>query len=223
MSPVKPVYPHQARPPEADGLQEPGLTLVPPDLEEASAEKLQADSELARRCVAGEVAAWEELYNQCHDGLTASVKMLLSGRSDDANLVDEITARVWYALVADDGKLLTRYDPRRGARLVTFMRAIAQDILRRHVRSERRRLKWETKATRDRPKHHAADVDRVDNSLNEFLGSLGTDDRQFCEEHLLNPVAQSNGDQDGVLSRASFWHKTRRIYKRFLRFFGDGT
>ena len=43
-------------------------------------------------------------------------------------LVDEITARVWYALVADDGKLLERYDPSRGARLITFLRALTKGV-----------------------------------------------------------------------------------------------
>ncbi len=74
------------------------------------------------RCLAGEVAAWEELYAQYHDVLLASVRCFLGQARSDHNLVDEIAARVWYALVANDGALLAKYDPKRGARIITFMR-----------------------------------------------------------------------------------------------------
>lgn len=104
------------------------------------AEALAADARLAERCIAGEVAAWDELYAGCHDRLLASIVALLGGRSDDPNFVDEIAAQVWHALVKNDGELLLRYDPARGARLVTFIQTVAKDILNRHRRSERRRL-----------------------------------------------------------------------------------
>ena len=74
---------------------------------------LCADGLLAKRCLAGEVAAWEELYAQCHEPLLISIRIMLGPQSADASLVDEIAARVWYALVANDGKLLSRYKPSR--------------------------------------------------------------------------------------------------------------
>ena len=68
---------------------------------------------LAKRCLSGEVAAWEELYAQCHEPLLVSIRIMLGPQSADATLVDEIAARVWYALVANDGELLSRYKPSR--------------------------------------------------------------------------------------------------------------
>ena len=65
------------------------------------------------RCIAGEVAAWEEIYAQCHTPLQTFVRRRLGPTRHDPELVDELTARVWYALVADDGKLSKRYDPQR--------------------------------------------------------------------------------------------------------------
>ena len=58
-------------------------------------------------------AAWparwphgRRLYAQCHEPLLLSIRIMLGPRNTDANLVDEIAARVWYALVANDGELL---------------------------------------------------------------------------------------------------------------------
>ena len=113
--------------------------------------------------------AWEELHLQCHDNLVGTICCLLRGRSNDTNLADEIAARVWYALVEKDGELLLRYDPECGARLITFMRAIARDIMCRHFRSERRRSIRECEASREHPGHLSAQIDQVDISLEEFL------------------------------------------------------
>lgn len=190
------------------------------NLAAVAAESLRADKELAQHCVAGEVAAWEALHSQCHDSLVASVRVLLSGRSNDANVAEEIAGQVWYALVANDGELLTRYDPNRGARLITFMRAIARDIISRHFRSERRRTIREIEASRARPQLHAADLDHIDISLAEFLGTLTQSDRQFCGDCLLGPPEAANDESTADYSRTTFWQKTHRIYDKFVQFLG---
>jgi hypothetical protein len=185
---------------------------------------LEADHRLAQRCTAGEVAAWEEFYAQCHDPLLANVRILLNGWTSDANLVDEIAARVWYALVADDGKLLMRYDPKRGGRLTTFLGAIAKGIVGQYVRSERRRLDRERQASYGKPSHHADDQDQVASAMDEFLETLGPGERKFCDEHLLSSPGDGDGDeeQNGAMSRAGFWQRSRRVYRRLRRFLGHG-
>jgi DNA-directed RNA polymerase specialized sigma24 family protein len=183
---------------------------------------LEADRRLAQRCVAGEVAAWEEIYAQCHDPLLAGVRVLLSGWTSDANLVDEIAAQVWYALVADDGKLLAKYDPARGGRLTTFMRAIAKGAVGQYLRSEQRRLEREREASYGKPPHHVDDQDQVAGAMDEFLETLGPGERQFCDEHLLGSPGDGDGEQNGKVSRAGFWHRSHRIYRRLLRFLGHG-
>ena len=62
-------------------------------------EFLRADADLAKRCVDGEVAAWEELYAQCHQPLLVSIEMMLRPNNADRNLVDELAARAWYAQI----------------------------------------------------------------------------------------------------------------------------
>jgi len=173
------------------------------------------DQELVQRCLTGDVAAWENLYAQCHGPLLALVKGLLC--SADAELVDEIAARVWYALVANDGALLLRFDPTRGTRLVTFLRAIARDEATRHFRTEVRRKERETVAARQK----SADMESeaVPHFLmEEFLTTLSPGDRSFCLEHVLAPAPQ-----DGVLPasrRPAVWQQTRRLYKKLQAFLG---
>lgn len=191
----------------------------PADGEEAEEDRLDADYSLAQRCVAGEVAAWEELYAQCHDPLLASIRSLLNGCANyDGDLADEIGARVWYALVANDGQLLSKYDPERGACLLTFMRAVAKDLICRHFRSERRRVEREFVAAQERPAHHSDDLDQSNGDLEEFLGTLTSKERQFFNDYLLeNPAEVAKGD-GRRLSRTTVWQRTRRLYKRLARF-----
>ena len=83
---------------------------------------VEEDRALVDRCLEGDPGAWEELYRHCHPLLLSYIKILLGGGASDPNLVDEISARVWYALIEKGGRLLARYDSRRGARLITFLR-----------------------------------------------------------------------------------------------------
>lgn len=209
--------------PRAISHETSAIESAPEGLKTPKLNALQADFELAQRCVAGEVAAWEQLHSQCHDKLTRTVRGLLGGRNSDLNLADEITARVWYALVANDGDLLARYDPGRGGRLITFMRAIARDMMCRYFRAERRRTARECEASRGKAPYYSEQRDQIDRSLDEFLGTLTPGERQFCGDYLLNPPEAGEKFPAGDLSRANLWQKTHRVYIRFLHFFGDDT
>lgn len=179
---------------------------------------IDADFQLARRCVAGEVMAWEQLHGDCHNNLLATARRLLRGRSNDPNLAEEIVAQVWYALVANDGELLLRFDPQRGARLMTFLRAIVRDLLSRHFRSEIRRMGRECESALDKPQHHSAALDHAEVSLDEFLDTLAPGERLFYDEYLLD--SPDDEPASGGLTRTNVWQKTHRIYNKFRRFFG---
>jgi hypothetical protein len=184
---------------------------------EPDRELLLADYHLAQRCAAGEVAAWEELYVQCHDRLLGFIRDLLGDLSEDASLVDELAARVWYALVEKDGELLTRYDPARGARLITYMRALSKDMMSRYFRSERRRRNRELIASRQKPTYHDAEIDHTSSTLEEFLTTLSRQDHQFCTESLMGDGG--NGRLcDAIHETPNVWQKSRRLYRRLLGF-----
>jgi hypothetical protein len=183
--------------------------------DDAEREGIRADGLLAKRCMAGEVSAWEQLYTQCHEPLLVSIRIMLGSQSADANLVDEIAARVWYALVANDGELLSRYKPSRGARLITFMRARANSEIVRYIRTEVRRHKRELVALREKPQYQGQDEAQPVNILAEFFGTLTPRERVFCSEHLL-------GESSDVLapaySTSNIWQLSHRIRRKLLRF-----
>ena len=180
---------------------------------------LRADKLLAKRCLAGEVAAWEELYDQCHKPLLVSIRIMLGKQSADANLVDEMAARVWYALVANDGELLSRYEPRRGARLITFMRSLARDEILRYIRSEVRRRNRELTAARERPQYQGQDSTQPVNPLGEFLATLTPHEKVFCNDYLL---AMPTGAMETAYTKSNIWQLSHRIRRKLLRFMGQG-
>lgn len=201
----------------------PATELPDAELDTPREDLLAADYQLAQRCVLGEVAAWEQLHKQCNGNLLRIVGLISRMAGGDADLAEEITARVWYALVAGDGERLSRYDPARGARLITYLRAIALDEVRRHFRSERRRRNREFEFSRQRPQHYSTESDQVDVTLNEFLETLSSSEREFCREYLLDTTDSNgkSGPTEKKLTRANFWQKTHRVYERFVRFFGN--
>ena len=78
-----------------------------------------SDRELVDRALAGQPGAWDDLYFRCHQPLLAAIRAIIANRTVDPNLVDELAARVWYAVVRDEGRLLDRFDPGRGCTLTT--------------------------------------------------------------------------------------------------------
>ena len=200
-----------------DSAEAPRLGLR--GVEDASKALLQADRRLADRCLAGEVAAWEEFYAQCHDPLCTAIRIMLGRPHGDPNLVDEIAARVWYALVANDGKLLARYSPECGARLITFMRALARDEICRHFRAEIRRRQRECSSLRERSQRGGIDAGQSAIGLPDFLATLTPQEHSFCCEVLL---AEPIPGGDISRSASNIWQLTHRVYKKLLHFLARG-
>ncbi|MBN1910411.1 MAG: hypothetical protein JW818_11775 [Pirellulales bacterium] len=68
-----------------------------------------ATRQLIARCLAGQPAAWDDLYRRYHSTLLLLAKALLREMSPDCSATDELAARVWYALVSNEGQLLARF------------------------------------------------------------------------------------------------------------------
>jgi hypothetical protein len=175
----------------------------------------QDDAQLVKRCVAGEVVAWEEIYQLCHEPLLVSVRILLGRHANDRNLVDEIPARVWYAVVKKDGDLLSRFDPTRGARLITFLRTLAKDEISRYFRAEFRRRERLLAVLRERRQPRLEELGAPDDSLDEFLGTLTPHERAFCSDYLLSNPAEEDGQRKSL---ANIWQLSRRVYRKLLKF-----
>lgn len=180
----------------------------------------QADRLLIDRCQAGDVAAWEMLYRQCHGPLLLAIKIFLGRYSAGEDLAEEIAARVWFNLVDDNGALLDRFDSRRGCRLTTFLAALAKRDVLRYLRGERRRHAREN-ASRPSPGSQRAvppppEAD-FSVSLDEFLDTLSLREREFCESYLL---ANSHDDVN-AFSPANRWQLRHRVRRKLIDFLGD--
>lgn len=178
------------------------------------------DRQMVDRCLAGEVAAWEGLYAQCHSGLLVSIRILLGHGESDENLVDELAARVWYALVANDGELLARYDAAHGARLSTFLRAIAKDLVGRHFRTENRRIRREREAVIERPRHGEPAGDGGVESLTRFMATLSPQERAFCGDYLLARPSEEAVQAQRTYSAANIRQLSSRIQRKLVEFVG---
>ena len=177
------------------------------------------DKELIDRCLGGEVDAWEELYAQCHPPLLVSVRILLGHGPPNEDLVDEIAAQVWYALVANDGALLAKYEVTRGARLITFVRTIAKDMVGRHFRSEQRRILREKATLLEKPRHRTASgVAQPVASLQAFMSTLSPVERNFCGDYLLATPAECEDQAEKTYSPANARQLSSRIQRKLLEF-----
>jgi hypothetical protein len=182
----------------------------------------RADRALVDRCLNGEVTAWEDLYRQCHDPLCGAIKVLLGPGFHDPNLVDDIAARVWYALVKNDGELLDRFDPCRDLRLGVFFRGLARVELMQYFRAERRRLSREAEVGQ-KPRHVASPNEwQVGVILDEFTATLTPGEQQFMEEYLLSLREEGDETDTSELTAANIWQRRHRIRLKLMAFFHKG-
>lgn len=106
---------------------------------------LPTDSEsrwLVKRCLAGDTGAWESLYDAYHVPLVDAIRSLLAANRftrPDPSLVDELTARVWYALVANRGRLLASFLGSPDVALTALFSALASGEIERASRRTRQK------------------------------------------------------------------------------------
>ena len=134
----------------------------------------------------GRCEAWSELYAGHHDRLCRSIRIML-GSLSDANVVDEIAARVWYALVANDGKLLEQYKPERKALLITFMRLVVRDKIKCYIRSEDSPATTRGLGGLSESAGTNGHCEAISDSISDFLATLTPREQKFCHEFLLQP------------------------------------
>lgn len=179
-----------------------------------------ADRKLIDRCMSGDVAAWSLLYQQSHDSLLTTIRSFLGRAGQDRNLVEEIAARVWYALVKNDFELLGKFDVRRGCRLSTFLSVLAKSETRMLFRSERRRKSREQLVSRPELESVLASDSTALLSDEEFLVTLSPAERTFYHDVLVAPSEQRQLAQQ-TYSSENIWQLNFRVRKKLERFILD--
>jgi hypothetical protein len=180
-----------------------------------------ADRQLVDRCLAGDVAAWSLLYQQTHDSLLATIRNFLGRAGHDRNLVEEIAARVWYAVVKDDFALLARFDVRRSCRLSTFLSVLAKSETRMLFRSERRRRSREQLVSRPELNDDSAAPGALATD-EEFLATLSPAELTFYRDVLVAPSDRRDLAEQGYSSE-NMWQLNYRVRKKLERFIMDSS
>jgi hypothetical protein len=181
-----------------------------------------ADRKLIERCLAGDVGAWSVLYQQTHDSLLATIRNFLGRAAQDRNLVEEIAARVWYALVKNDFELLAKFDVRRGCRLSTILSVLAKSETRMLFRSERRRRSREQLVSRPELDSELSIGPAALVSDEDFLGTLSPAERTFYLDVLVASSEQRQLAQQAYSSE-NIWQLNYRVRKKLERFILDAS
>lgn len=181
-----------------------------------------ADRKLIERCLAGDVVAWSILYRQSHDSLLATIRNFLGRAAQDRNLVEEIAARVWYALVKNDFELLAKFDVRRGCRLSTFLSVLAKSETRMLFRSERRRRSREQLVSRPELDSELSIGPTALVSDEDFLGTLSPAEKTFYLDVLVASSEQRQLAQQAYSSE-NIWQLNYRVRKKLERFILDAS
>ncbi|MFO7902496.1 MAG: RNA polymerase sigma factor [Planctomycetota bacterium] len=175
---------------------------------------------LVDKCRDGDDAAWAEMHAKCQDYLVQQIRYALGDRGRDSNLVEEIAARVWFGLVADDAHLLDRFQPYEGNGLEKYLAAIARFEVLRHNRSEfrRRRREQETQVMRVGGSDDQL-VREMTLDVNAFLPQLTPREKEF-----FHYVLMGNDVHELRVSAPNAWQLKHRIRKKLLKFLdgGDG-
>lgn len=172
------------------------------------------DGKLVQQCLAHQPGAWSRMYSRFHSPLVASVRAFLGPAGRDPYLIDEVAARVWYALVRDDFWLLARFDVRRGCRFSTFLSLIGKAQARLLLRSERRRRLREQAVAKSEIEEPADG--RLDSlSGEEFVATLSPAERTFLIDVL---VASSDCNARDRYSNQNLWQLRRRVREKLLKF-----
>ena len=173
------------------------------------------DRQLVERCLAGDEAAWEELYRRHHPTLLRVIRALLFSKTGRTDLVEEIAARVWFSLVSENGRRLDLYDAAHGCRLITFLAAMARNEILQHIRAERRRRIREQFASQPESVSPLLNDWQGKNLVEEFVKTLTPREREYFRSKLLNLSSEAPN-----FTTSNSWqlkHRVQRKLKFFIR------
>ena len=180
---------------------------------------VNGDRQIVDRCLAGDKQAWERLYRTYHPRLRRAIQLLLGAEASDVHVIDEIAARVWYALLQNDGRLLGTYDADRQSALDSFLMGLARIEILRYTRAERRRHQHEMRSGRRRLDEQRVSEWQLATMMDEFVSTLTPGQRDFMERFLTAPAGNKPDspveDLSGNCIRVRR-HRIRRKLNDFL-------
>lgn len=177
-------------------------TLMSQSLDDPATE----EQRLIARCIRGEDAAWETVFQVYHPRLVAYISFLTRGGSKEQ--ADEVAAAVWCSLCCGASTQLGRYDPEAGG-LLRCLKHLARGEIWRRRRSEQSRRRRECKAARKESTRDEVGHELV---LEEFLATLTRRELEFCLSDLLSmPEFRDHTE----VSTCNVWKLRSRVMKKF--------
>lgn len=182
----------------------------------------EADIAIVQRCLSGDTAGWEQLYSQQHPRLLKTIGTLFGSNCGDLQLIDEMAARVWFALVRGEARLLARYDPQRHCRLESFLFGLARIEVLRYLRDERRRKIHEfARGHRHLVENSVTHAD-FSTVIHEFAATLSPAEKEFFEESLIAPLQEQQSLRPKPpLSQTNVWQRRHRIRAKLHEYLTD--
>lgn len=167
-----------------------------------------------QKCLTGDDAAWQELYSRYRPSLLDSIRSQLAGKADNADLVEEIAARVWYSLVWRDYQRLRAYEKGR-AGFKTYLAALARQQIQLYYRERQRQSRREVPlANSDHNCGGCADWPSTA-TQEEFIATLSPREKQYFEQHLLGNIGAA---EFTFLSSANRWKLRQRVFDKLKAF-----
>ncbi len=177
------------------------------------------DRELVQGCLAEEASneIWRQLFVRFHAYLLVTVRRELGSDGASPDRVQEVVQRLWYALLTQAPKLLSRFDETR-CPLRTYLGTLAKqrarwDYLRRH-RSERQQVSLSEAQLRDQVMRELPEEAMQE----EFLACLTATERDFFLYDLHGrPSPQTLGSRSPAYARLlsmRILHKWQAFWQR---------
>jgi DNA-directed RNA polymerase specialized sigma24 family protein len=178
---------------------------------EQACDALTEEERMVARCLRGDAAAWQTLFQLYHPHLVIIIKSLIRNGSG-AEQAEEIAAAVWSSLCSEEYARLRQYNPRAG-RLLGYLAVLARRELWKSRRSERSRHSRECRVARKE-----AIWEEVGRglALTEFLATLTSREREFCRSELLS---QTEPMVHPSLTATNGWQLRCRVLKKFRTYF----
>ena len=180
--------------------------------------RVLVDQQVVERCLAGDERAWEKLYRKCHPRLRKAIELLLGVDASDGHVIEEIAARVWYALLKDNHRLLAAYDADRDSALDGFLMGLARIEILRYTRSERRRHSHEMSGGRIWLEQQRVSDWQLATMMDEFTSTLTPGEREYMERFLTGPVDDRTDAELADLPPTTIWTRRYRVRRKLNRF-----
>lgn len=174
----------------------------------------QAEPDLDRliaRCLQGEEAAWDVMFERYQPHLLSYVLYLLRGEGG-VEQAEEIAAAVWCSLCSDSFVRLRKFDPAVGG-LLRYLGLLARGEIWRRKRADRSRITREGRVARKESTVPDCERGLV---IQEFLDTLTPREREFCLVYLLNELEPSSRRK---FTAANGWQLRSRVFKKFRMYY----